>query len=352
MPELTGKCLCGEASYSFTVDQQLNTHVCHCNRCRHLSGALCATTVDLPKTYKPDAQLIDKLVAYKSSPPYTRYFCSTCGCHVLERDERFGRWRVCQGTLNNPEEAASINGHVFVEDTKDGGCSDWVSFVKNQKIKRWNGFPDESSEVPDGWHISEQTPIDNQAPVHAHCDCKGVTFYVSRPSEISKQTDGPCPDVLDESPQDKMWWLRQNHTKFLAGVCVCDSCRLATGSEMIEWAFVPTANIHLSQDCTVPFSRSFGSLKTYRSSDEASRHFCGTCGATVFWIGDARPTLIDIAVGLLDAPEGARAESLLEWRTERVSFREDAIKRVPAFTTALEAGITAWRHAQESKQRH
>lgn len=93
----------------------------------------------------------------------------------------------------------------------------------------------------------------------------------------------------------------------------------------------------------------FGTLKTYRSSTEASRYFCGTCGATVFWIGDARPTLIDVSVGLFDANEGARAESILDFPTERISFKEDGIKRAPALTAALEAGITAWGLSQASK---
>jgi len=267
---------------------------------------------------------------------------------MFERDESFGEWRLAHGTLDDPEAVTSIKAHIFIEDTKDGGCSDWLTHIDNQKIKRWNGFPERSSEVPERWHTSEQIQS-NKEPVHVHCDCSGVSFYVSRPSALSKETDGPICDSLLEMPKDKLWWLRANHTKFLAGICLCDECRLSTGSDIQQWAFVPTANIHLSKDCSVPFSTMFGTLKTYRSSTEASRYFCGTCGATVFWIGDARPTLIDVSVGLFDANEGARAESILDFPTERISFKEDGIKRAPALTAALEAGITAWGLSQASK---
>ncbi|GAB7345770.1 hypothetical protein MBLNU457_4038t1 [Dothideomycetes sp. NU457] len=350
MPEITGTCLCGEAAYTLPILQQkLNTHICHCNRCRHISGVLCAMTVDLPKSYHPDPHYIDtKLVAYESSPGiYTRYFCRTCGCHMFERDERFGEWRVAHGTLDDPEAVTSIKAHIFVEDTKDGGCSDWITHVNDQKIKRWNAFPKQSSEVPEGWHTSGQT-VANKEPGHAHCDCGGVSFYVSHPSAISKETNGPMSDSLLEMPEDKLWWLRAKHTRFLADICLCDDCRLSTGSDMQEWAFIPTANIHLSRDGSVPFLTSFGTLKTYRSSTEASRYFCGTCGATVFWIGDVRPTLIDVSVGLFDAVEGARAESILDFSTERISFREDGMKHAPILTAALEAGFTAWGHSRAS----
>ena len=65
-------------------------------------------------------------------------------------------------------------------------------------------------------------------------------------------------------------------------------------------------------------------LRSYESSPGVMREFCPTCGATVFWHDKHRPELIDVSVGLLDAPEGARAEEWLEWWLARVSFEEDA----------------------------
>jgi hypothetical protein len=49
--------------------------------------------------------------------------------------------------------------------------------------------------------------------------------------------------------------------------------------------------------------------------------------------------LLDVAVGLLDAPEGARAEDWLEWCTSRLSFREDAVGRADSLVEGIERGL-------------
>lgn len=49
---------------------------------------------------------------------------------------------------------------------------------------------------------------------------------------------------------------------------------------------------------------------------------------------------MDVAVGLLDAASGARAEELLAWWTERVSFSEYALNK--GLILGLERGIKAW----------
>ena len=76
-------------------------------------------------------------------------------------------------------------------------------------------------------------------------------------------------------------------------------------------------------------------LKTYHSSAAAVREFCPICGATVFWHDSERPDLIDVSVGLLRSPSGARAESFLEWWTGRTSFSEET-------KTGRTGGIADW----------
>ena len=70
-------------------------------------------------------------------------------------------------------------------------------------------------------------------------------------------------------------------------------------------------------------------MHKYVSSPGVTRTFCSQCGANVFWHGDedtfGRKHLVDVAVGLLDAPSGARAEEMLAWWTGRVSFEEHAL---------------------------
>jgi hypothetical protein len=72
----------------------------------------------------------------------------------------------------------------------------------------------------------------------------------------------------------------------------------------------------------------------------------------VFWSEDlkegerAETSLLDVAVGLLAADEGARAEGWLEWWTERLSFREDAVERAGSLVEGIEAGLKSSRERQ------
>lgn len=49
---------------------------------------------------------------------------------------------------------------------------------------------------------------------------------------------------------------------------------------------------------------------------------------------------MDVAVGLLDAESGARAEEVLGWWAERVSFAEEAVNK--GLVKALERGLREW----------
>lgn len=82
---------------------------------------------------------------------------------------------------------------------------------------------------------------------------------------------------------------------------------------------------------------SLGRLRQYESSPGIFREFCSICGATVFWHCEERPDLIDVSVGLLRSESGARAENWLEWETDRVSFKEDALDQ--GLMAALELGL-------------
>jgi hypothetical protein len=87
----------------------------------------------------------------------------------------------------------------------------------------------------------------------------------------------------------------------------------------------------------MPWDLATSSLKEYNSSPGCYRGFCGICSATIFWRSDERPYLIDVSVGILRAPEGSRAESWLQWWTDRVSFIEAAVDH--ALACKLENGL-------------
>ena len=248
---------------------------------------------------------------------------------------------------------------MWIEDSRDGGASVWFRGISGQPVERWLDAPHKSSQVPFNWREPSQDqvavpPIDVDATIpaqgqrlHAYCHCRGIEFYITRPDRRSVEAKSPFPDALiaynsgksAENPKNIPWWLSRDRQRYTASTCACNSCRRASGFDLAAWAFVPAADIVLpSEDA---FSgQLFGTAKRYRSSSHVERWFCSSCGANAFWIGDERPSLIDVAVGLFHAKTGARAEEWLDWVTERVSFIEEAHHR--ALISAFQGGLRDW----------
>ncbi|KAK3118013.1 hypothetical protein LTR53_000049 [Teratosphaeriaceae sp. CCFEE 6253] len=362
-------CLCGAAAHDVPFPTTPSpARFCHCGSCRHAIGTLALGMVEPVKGYRPSQSLVDKLQPYAFSQRVTCYHCPTCGTAMLSREERAGRdpnWMLSTGTLAAFDGVVEVDCHEYLTDTLDGGLSDFLTHVDGKPIDRWPGKPGEGERLPLHWQ-SPTRPPPNPTPspadkLRAHCKCNGVEFWLARPSARSAMGQAPWPDVLRPSgnndddaaddddeddavsePDDTAWWLRAAGTKFLASLCACASCRFACGQEWMAWAYVPASDLSLDAAGSVPFTREFGTLKQYRSSEDVTRHFCGTCGATAFWDGDARPFLLDVAVGLLEAGEGARAEGWLEWRVTRLSHREEALGRARRITEGVEEGLAAY----------
>ena len=277
-------------------------------------------------------------------------------------------WSVSSGVIDHIDghEAGSVSSleqivqHEFVGDTKDGGLAICIDKFDGRSIPFFSQGPDgpKSDTTPEELRKmlqhDEATDIDthlqeaidrqqDRADLDASCHCGGVRFQVTRPSKASRECSSPWPDLVvayhsasSENHDDVKWWLTENDTKYMAGTCACRSCRLGSGSPIQAWAFIPKANI--VQLDGMPLTYAMGTLKQIESSNGCYREFCSRCGATVFWHCLERPDLIDVSVGLLRAREGARASTWLEWRTERVSFKEMAFdkKLVDQFELGLQ----------------
>ena len=308
----------------------------------------------LPPSYSPSPDLLTKLVPYQFSERLTYYFCAICGTHMLgyvphgAQDSTKGEsWDIFTGTLEAPLPPMTFRSHEFIADTLDGGFADFLPTVNDEHIPRFAQSATSSEQLPTHWSSPARRQV--TAPLsdrlHCHCKCGGVEFWIARPSERSYHATSDWPDMIiphhskmrRDNPSP--WWLRDDGKKFLAGVCACNSCRLDTGMEWIEWTFIPAVDISLDLEGDIPFSLPFGTLQAYESSPGITRYHCGACGASAFFHSTARTGLLDVAAGLSDAPEGARAETWLEWRTERLSYREDAIDRAKDLTLALEHGL-------------
>lgn len=81
------------------------------------------------------------------------------------------------------------------------------------------------------------------------------------------------------------------------GACHCRMCRRWTGSAFVTLR-VPVPALQI---------RGADQVRAYRSSSWATRSFCGTCGATLWYRADAGGDYY-IAAGLLDDLSGMRLE--------------------------------------------
>jgi hypothetical protein len=368
-------CLCGANTQTVNIidgsQDKTPLTICHCDACRFSSGQLCTS-------YHPivEATVTDKLRVYRSdNDTISRYFCRVCGCHIFQKihaqagQTEVARWEVATGTLKGPAEStghrlAEHAVHAHVADTGDGGAAVWLQKFNGEAIKH-----DSVREEPSARSVAplqQGDSSDDRLP--ASCACGAVRYFVTRPNKASYEPHSPYSDLIYvfattaadivSNPRDDKWWIRGDGRKYMAGTCACRSCRLFSGFEIQNWAFIPRKNIfiHPRDAAAEPQLLDFSSipsgiLQSYSSSPGVTREFCGTCGATVFWHCDFRPDLVDVSVGLLRAQEGARAESWLEWWTDRVSFDEETEtgRHGPAAATARELinslaqGLKAWK---------
>ena len=339
-------CACCQVNGSINIPSialPLPINLCHCDSCRHSTGQLCASIASLPKE-STSLQIRGRLKGYELSAHGTRCFCEQCGAFIYDRTKDQGVVGIHTGVLDEPEGLVKLKQHENVADTKDGGLSAWLP-----NTAMWEAQPHKSQPIRDTPKAKPNFLMIDKVKLNpnlqCHCSCGGVQFYITSPCQQSAEISSPWPDLLvpyhsasSENPEDVKWWLREKGTKYLAGTCACNSCRLASGSDIQAWAFVPRNNIHQPGGQSLDFT--MGTLKQYSSSEGVFREFCNTCGATVFWHCDERPNLIDVSVGLLSAECGSRAESWLSWWTERVSFEEDANNK--ALVSSLSAGLKEW----------
>lgn len=350
MPTISVECLCKNVDDSVELSATsvpVNTALCHCSLCRKTSGVLFSSYLSV--TGPP--RFLSKLIEYRNGSEASRYFCGICGAHAAARSAcgYSLAFSVAAGLVQDRGEISRVIQHLNNNSTLDGGLSVFLTGIGDRPITKevHQGDFTTSEQESSSSHI-DATEKGEILP--ASCYCGGVTFYITRPNVQSTRPRSPWPDLLvpyhsgsPENKQDIKWWLRANQTKYLAGTCACRSCRLGAGFPIQCWAFIPKPNIRISDGRTLDFK--IGLLRQYESSPGVFRDFCTRCGATAFWHCNERPELIDVSVGLLNDPSGARAENWLDWETRRVSFVEEARDRELA--EALERGMQVWTKEQD-----
>jgi hypothetical protein len=327
---LTAHCLCKANTFRAEVPETevpLQANICHCSSCRHTTGAL--YTIDLRWPLPREDVDLSTLKVFHFSPILDLLFCPTCSTPMFfdvnrDTDRYLG---VFTGTLTNESlDLVKFGNSIFVHDTLDGGASVWLRHSKDgSESKRFKSFVE---ELPQDWPSAlELTGYEarKEDSVSIRCKCKGVDLILHRGDYTDKE-ESELPFNIDPKTH-----------KLLAGFCGCDSCRLQSGVDVFNWTFAETKYISFGNSDKI-FPRSsfelkkqvdardpaFGTLTYYSSREDVDRYFCSNCSACIFYVVDDRPEIFDIAVGVLEASDGARAEGLLSWPYgARISYRED-----------------------------
>ena len=104
-------------------------------------------------------------------------------------------------------------------------------------------------------------------------------------------------------------------------LCHCTDCRRASGAPMVGWAMYPDAAVTVTQ----------GTPRTYESSTDGRRQFCGDCGTGLFYRNAAfLPGLIDVQSATFDDPDAVVAPQAHIQVADRIGWMA-AAHALPAF---------------------
>ena len=337
--DITAQCLCKAHTFTTAVERSklpLRIWCCHCDSCRHSTGALYSSDAAWPGPGEEIQRA--PLKRYVFTPRVHILFCGTCSSPMFfEEYDGPGKgptgWGVFTGVLSNNAVPglATITTHIFVGDTLDGGATMWLRENENgTPIKRWTTTKDQSEEIAPEWPPTASLPgadlKSEVASVPIRCRCKGVDLVLRRDAIIAEFSAKPKSELP--------WFIDPVTFKHLASFDVCDSCRLSCGVDVLHWTFTMLRHISFPEtthslgqsgfpqttsDLRAAVSRQdgrdsrLGTLAFYASSNDVQRYFCSKCSATVFYAVDERPDIVDLAAGLLESPAGARAEDVLSW---------------------------------------
>jgi hypothetical protein len=239
--------------------------------------------------------------------------------------------------VDHSPELVRFTKQVYSKSAKGGGIGNMCLRIGGLDIEDKNPPPDSPrAKIVES---EQEFGPDGEERLRAECACGGVSFTIRRPDQAALDDDFWQKYVF---PLDKSKWS--------ATFDLCNDCRFANGTHVIGWTFLPRAYCEpaIGQDLKI------GTMKTYESSPGVLRSFCGTCSATFFYTCSERDPsadrqVIDLATGVLRAPEGVMAENWLGWRS-RVAWQDCGDKYSRDFAEALQNGMKDWvleRYGQE-----
>ena len=85
-------------------------------------------------------------------------------------------------------------------------------------------------------------------------------------------------------------------------LCHCADCRRAAGAPMVGWALFPRDKVTIT-----------GEPRSYNSSGDVERQFCGTCGTGLFFVSESVfPGKIDIQTATFDDPDALAPQACIQ----------------------------------------
>ncbi|KAK7993745.1 hypothetical protein PG989_007126 [Apiospora arundinis] len=349
--QFAARCHCRAIQFSIhlpVASLPLRAYICHCSICRYTQGTFARTGVILPLGIAPDwtdDSMTKNLTTYMVPGHLTpRQFCSTCGTTIGGVGPT-GQWTMAVPLFD--EKFWVFGGHGFPKSAPGGGLLDWVlepdaTAATLQEKYIW--FSPEDKDFPTS--AQPEFAADGTERLRAECCCGGVSFTVPRPSQAVVDDPYMGGYVVPSlpAPNDPTTTTTAKK-KWKALLDLCRDCGRLSGASVVPWMLVP--RVVVEPALPPDLQGAFGTLKTYKSSEPNTRGFCGVCGASVFIATKRRePTagqaIVNVAMGLLRAPEGVRAEDWVVWRAGAPAWAEDAKGWDEEFTVALVEGHRRW----------
>ncbi|EEY19366.1 DUF636 domain-containing protein [Verticillium alfalfae VaMs.102] len=273
---ITAHCLCRKHTFTASLPTSslpLEATVDHSDGARYLTGGLFLATAPWPTPQEN----VSTLKAYTVSKTVETFSCATCSSQMFQRED--GQLRVITGVLGKNKGLVQYSKHTGMEGTKDGGAAPWFG-----------------QTAPSEQATSKACAESSETELRCHCGGVHLVLHGARAEDAEAWRA-----IVD--PESK---------RYLATLDACDSCRTTVGSDIVCWAFAPIARVKFAGEW-FGFPTNVADLKAAVLRGVAG---LGTMKVT-------RPKQVDITVGLLRRPDGARANGALSWALGRADYLED-----------------------------
>ncbi|TRX89609.1 hypothetical protein FHL15_009518 [Xylaria flabelliformis] len=351
---ITAECFCKSHTFSLEVSTAklpLECDICHCDYCRHCTGALFVIKITWPQPR--ESVDISGLQRYQFSANIMYRFCGTCSALMFYESVRYpSKLGIFYGPLKNVD--IDLTKHIYVYDTRNGGASFWLRKpnANGKEIPRYQQQFSEDKDEEIDWYWPHVPSLGcglwpGEWPLLISWHCKSINLPLH------------CKYYLTKDREELPWFIHPTTNNQIAGFTVRDPCHPYFSNEIMNWVTVDlgiisqrngraflktTAELKVAVDAD---DSAAGTLTCYQLSPEIQRYFCKVCSASAFCTCSKRPEIVGVAIGLLrrilvnqqNVLSRARAEVDLSWNFGDTStslddatwgWRGRLIKRVQA----------------------